>query len=113
MGNLLNPYWFAATTYFPNAAGTLTLTSGSSTVLTPVQLIGATAGDTWKLRFSVIFSDYDNNSYWLAYISNSNGADQVSQNGIGCMWKKSAGVDKTSNVGHTIAVGQRFLMVYA
>jgi len=93
LGNLLNPYWFAATTYFPNAGGTLTLTSGSSTVLTPVQELGFTAGSTWKFRFSVIFSDFDNNSYWLASISNSDGADQVVQNEISCMWKKSSGTD--------------------
>lgn len=91
-GVLVNPYWYGSA-FYPNAGGTLTLTSGSSTVLTPVQELGFTAGSTWKFRFSVIFSDFDNNSYWLASISNSDGADQVVQNEFSCMWKKSAGVD--------------------
>ena len=75
-----------------SSGGTLSPTSSGSTVLATTAL-GFTASNTWVLRFSTIFSSYGDNTYWLAYVANSDAGDQTNQNGIGCNWKKSSGVN--------------------
>ena len=75
-----------------SSGGTLSPTSSGSTVLATTAL-GFTASNTWVLRFSTTFSSYGNNTYWLAYVANSDAGDQTSQNGIGSNWKKSSGVN--------------------
>jgi len=75
---------------FDDAGGTLTPSSGSSTVLT-TQALGITAGSTWILRFSVVFATYDAFTYWHACLSNNDGNDATSQNEMGCLWRKQAG----------------------
>ena len=75
-----------------SSGGTLSPTSSGSTVLATTSL-GFTASNTWVLRFSTIFSSYGDNTYWLAYVANSDAGDQTNQNGIGSNWKKSSGVN--------------------
>ena len=75
-----------------SSGGTLSPTSSGSTVLATTAL-GFTASNTWVLRFSTIFSSYGDNTYWLAYVANSDAGDQTNQNGIGSNWKKSSGVN--------------------
>ena len=81
-----------ATADTTSSGGTLSPTSGSSVVLATTSL-GFTASNTWVLRFSTIFSSYGDNTYWFAYVANSDAGDQTNQNGIGSNWKKSSGVN--------------------
>ena len=72
-----------------SSGGTLSPTSGSSVVLATTAL-GFTASNTWVLRFSTVFTTYNNNTYWLACLSNSDGDTQTSQNEMGSFWRKNS-----------------------
>lgn len=101
MSNVVNSFiTFSAVVCgdFDEAGGTLSISSGTSTVLS-TQALGITAGDTWILRFSTVFATYNNNTYWHACLSNNDGDDATSQNEMGCLWRKQSGGGGQNNFG--------------
>jgi hypothetical protein len=84
-----------------SSGGTVSLTSGGSNVMATISL-GSTASNTWMLRFSTVFTDYDANSYWNACLSSSDGNTATAQNYLGCLFRK----DGSQNFGvHDVSDG--------
>ena len=84
-----------------SSGGTVSLTSGGSNVMATTAL-GFTASNTWVLRFSTVFTDYDANSYWNACLSSSDGNTATAQNYLGCLFRK----DGSQNFGvHDVSNG--------